>query len=329
MDDGNQKAVIAGPLVGGLAAVVVLLAVLAALIIKVRRRHSSKPQEENNFNAITITPEQHDGFKNPHVPPLVKETVLRLGLPNPIPSSLVYQPPTQHETPSDTPTSQLEMQASYLDETGTPSSETSSTPPCICDSPRASDPASVVVIQSYGCEAPSSVRRSPPVTPPCIHGSPSMRRCFAIPSAFVVSSSKSPEEESKVIQQLLIHDLSSKYGIHVTPSEMGRGNLPKWVESQCRDATAVLCVCNKAFFDEWEQPNTVTHCLGRQVYAAANEGGSKPEKFTVVLLKQSDRQFIPTSYLKDMQAFIVTDVYDIACFIGKVPPYVIPTPSTP
>ena len=141
-------------------------------------------------------------------------------------------------------------------------------------------------------------------------------------------SSKSPGEEIKVIQQLLIRDLSSEYGIHVTASEMGRGNLPKWVESHCRDATAVLCVCNKALFEEWEQPNTVIHCVGRQVYAAANEGGSKPEKFTVVLLKQSDRQFIPSSYLRDIQAFIVTEVRDIACFIRKVPPYVMPTPST-
>ena len=253
--------------------------------------------------------------------PPAKKIVLQLGLENPTPSDLVYKPPLQHETPSDTPTPQSEIQVAYLEETESDSTDdTPSTPPSTSASlclARASDPTSVVV-QPYGCTLHSCVHGSPPPTPSYSRGSPLIRRSFAIPSAFVCFSSKSPGEEIKVIQQLLIRDLSSEYGIHITASEMGRGNLPKWVESQCRDATAVLCVCNKALFEEWEQPNTVIHCVGRQVYAAANEGGRKPEKFTVVLLKQSDRQFIPSSYLRDIQAFIVTEVRDIACFIRNV-----------
>ena len=325
----SSQGAIVGPLVGSLVPVtVILLVVVVVVIIIVRRRSSSKPQEENNFNGFTIAP---DEFKKPNTLPPVKKIVLRLSSQNPIPSNPTFQPPTQCEMPSDTPTSQIDN----LDETETSSSDDTSTLPTTCNSPclaRASDHALMMIQPSSDI----TVHRGPPVNPyldgsppvtPYLNGSPPVMPSFARHSAFVIFSSKTPKKETEAIEQHLINDLSSKYGIYVTPSEMGRGNLPKWVESECRNATTVLCVCNKEFFEEWEQSNTVIHCLSHQVYAAANEVGRKHEKFTVVLLKQSHRQFIPSSYLMDLRAFLVTEVHEIASYIKKVPPYAISTSS--
>lgn len=145
------------------------------------------------------------------------------------------------------------------------------------------------------------------------------------PSCFVVYSQNTPPEEKEVILQNLIKGLSD-YGIEATSHDwVGRAMLPFWVETVINNAAVVLCVCNKAFHQEWLCSETsdqaVVHSVKQLLGAELCRSKDLAKKYAVVLMKRSHQQFIPSHYLEACRQFYVTDVTNIAHFIKNVPLY--------
>lgn len=145
------------------------------------------------------------------------------------------------------------------------------------------------------------------------------------PSCFVVYSHNTPPEEKEVILQNLIKGLSV-YGIETTSHDwVGRAMLPFWVETILTNASVVLCVCNRAFHQEWlyseASDRAVVHSVKHLLGADLCQSKEVAKKYAVVLMKRSHQQFIPSYYLKGCRQFYVTDVSDIAHFIKNVPVY--------
>lgn len=145
------------------------------------------------------------------------------------------------------------------------------------------------------------------------------------PSCFVVYSHNTPLEEKEVILQNLIKGLSD-YGIEATSHDwVGRAMLPFWVETVISNAAVVLCVCNRAFHQEWLCSETsdqaVVHSVKQLLGAELCRSRDLATKYAVVLMKRSHQQFIPSHYLEACRQFYVTDVTNIAHFIKNVPLY--------
>jgi len=116
----------------------------------------------------------------------------------------------------------------------------------------------------------------------------------------------------------------------VTPKNLQRGNLPFWIEEQVKKADAVLCVCNEAFFKEWtSNPSTVytsravAHSLKSFIGGTLSQSEDL-SKFGIVLLKQSDKQFIPSTYLAGTQQFLINETEKIARFVARVSHFEVP-----
>lgn len=143
-------------------------------------------------------------------------------------------------------------------------------------------------------------------------------------TALVVYSLDSSESDEHLVLQYLISDLR-KYDIAtVTPKNLQRGNLPFWIEEQVKKADAVLCVCNEAFFKEWtSNPSTVytsravAHSLKSFIGGTLSQSEDL-SKFGIVLLKQSDKQFIPSTYLAGTHSFLIDETENIARFVAEV-----------
>jgi len=143
-------------------------------------------------------------------------------------------------------------------------------------------------------------------------------------TALVIYSLDSSERDEHLVLQYLISDLR-KYNIAaVTPKNLQRGNLPFWIEEQVKKADAVLCVCNEAFFKEWtSNPSTVytsravAHSLKSFIGGTLSQAEDL-SKFGIVLLKQSDKQFIPSRYLAGTPSFLIEETGNIARFVARV-----------
>lgn len=101
--------------------------------------------------------------------------------------------------------------------------------------------------------------------------------------------------------------------------------LPFWVEKNLNNASVVLCVCNKAFHQEWSctEPSdqAVVHSVKQLLGAELCQSRDVAKKYAVVLMKRSHHQFIPSQYLEGCRQFYVTDVTEIAHFIKDIPFY--------
>ena len=74
-------------------------------------------------------------------------------------------------------------------------------------------------------------------------------------SALVVCSPRIPDAKGRVIKQALVTHFRDKYGIVSNIPEL-RGpqqNVQDWIVEQHETADAVFCVCNKYFYEEWNQ----------------------------------------------------------------------------
>jgi len=149
-------------------------------------------------------------------------------------------------------------------------------------------------------------------------------------TALVVYSLNSSEHDEHLVLQYLISDLRKYNVAAVTPKNLQRGNLPFWIEEQVKKADAVLCVCNEAFFKEWtSNPSTVytsravAHSLKSFIGGTLSQSEDL-SKFGIVLLKQSDKQFIPSTYLAGTQQFLINETEKIARFVARVSHFEVP-----
>ena len=124
--------------------------------------------------------------------------------------------------------------------------------------------------------------------------------------------------------QLLVNDLR-KYSISTVSHDCYciKGSLSQWLEREVQKTSAVLCICNAEFKQEWDESISdfpLVSSLKQLIYANVNkeEGLSK---YATVLLRKSDRECIPTPYLLNTRNFYVNEPDDIARFVHQVPAY--------
>ena len=158
------------------------------------------------------------------------------------------------------------------------------------------------------------------------HNSLSSLRSPSHSSVLVIYSPRCPDEEKEVILQLLMSDLQNYEGIYTTSHDWNlKGNTPMWIEREVKSSTAVLCVCNKQFWEEWKQEVTVNctvvYALQQIMYALVSQCEDLSLKFAVVLMNENDHKFIPTQYLQSVKRFFVTELREIAHFVKQVQLY--------
>ena len=138
---------------------------------------------------------------------------------------------------------------------------------------------------------------------------------------FVSYSAQSTLEEKGSVLQHLIHRLRSYHGIHASSHDflVQRGVLAYTLEEEICHSSAVLCVCNKAFYDEWNgnipPPQASTVAYIKSLLAADLQCGKDISKYAVVLLKKRDVQYIPTHYLSSCKQFNIMDTDSIVRFV--------------
>lgn len=150
-------------------------------------------------------------------------------------------------------------------------------------------------------------------------------------SALILYSKESPEEETKVIQQHLMHDLSL-YNIETVSEDtsMVRECPASWLETQMREASAVFCVCNEAFDREWENktdglsglvPVFKKLCHGL-VTPSCGKNQLLHNKIAIVLPRSEDLLHVPT-YINSRPKFLLLkeDLCKMARFVHGMPEF--------
>ena len=176
------------------------------------------------------------------------------------------------------------------------------------------------------CKIDTSARPLPPL-PPVIPPPPPP--CPVL----VVFSLRTCEQETRTILQCLVSDLTS-YSIESSTYGMSqlRQNQSEWVVEQHEKASAILCVCNQEFFEDW----TNTFADGKSDFADCNplvvrtlkqlfegdlqRGESGTDNYAVIKMKPTDDRFIPP-LLRHRPAYMYDEVERIARFVHNVPQY--------
>ena len=146
-------------------------------------------------------------------------------------------------------------------------------------------------------------------------------------SVLIVYSPNTPEKKQDLIRTQLISGLHS-YGIDTRSHDLTciKESPSLWLEREIANATAVLCVCNKEFKEDWESVNGNTasslplvQSLRHLIAATVHKGG-RLSKYAMVFLEEKDKEHVPTSYLLgDPRQFMASKLEHIARFVLDVP----------
>ena len=151
----------------------------------------------------------------------------------------------------------------------------------------------------------------------------------------IYSLDSSDHDEHIILEHLLVGLRRYEIAAVTAKTDLPRGNLPLWIEEQMNKADAVLCVCNEAFFKEWNRDSStdmytsraVAHSVKSYIGGTLSQSKDLSKFIGIVLLKQSDRRFIPSAYLAGSQSFLVDETEDIARFVASVSQFELPSCS--
>ena len=117
--------------------------------------------------------------------------------------------------------------------------------------------------------------------------------------------------------------------IEVThPHDLIRDLIPEWIEDKVMKADTVLIVCDKAFYEDWNNENSShVNALRHVFFSKVMNRSSGMKKFAVIVLDNKD-QYIPTQYLRLLSKFNyrkdnAEDIKPIVHFIRNTSPYVL------
>ena len=166
--------------------------------------------------------------------------------------------------------------------------------------------------------------------------------CLVEPQNFAVSHSRASialilysqrvcSDLHKIVLELLIKRLS-EYNI-LTVSEdtdLCRSGIASWLEWRVREASAIFCVCDQVFHEEWERGFEGTRCLvpvfKHLVHGLVSHPHSENQvlldKVAIVLPYERDIEHVPV-YLSDRQKFLLDseELEKMAKFVVGVPCY--------
>lgn len=150
------------------------------------------------------------------------------------------------------------------------------------------------------------------------------------PSSLILYSHRTPTEIQQVIQELLVKELR-EYNIKTVSEDTDphREGMAAWLETQMKEASAVFCVCNKAFREEWNDVPGIScivpvfkQLLLGLVSHPHGENQRLLDKLAIVLPYESDIEYVPM-YLNNRPKFSLCreDLSRMAKFTSGVPSY--------
>ena len=149
--------------------------------------------------------------------------------------------------------------------------------------------------------------------------------------ALILYSQRICSDLHKIVLELLIKRLS-EYNILAVSEDIDhcRNGLASWLEWRVREASAIFCVCDQSFHDEWEKGFGVTRCLvplfkhlvHGLVSHPHSENRALLDKLAIVLPHERDIEHVPV-YLSDRQKFLLDseELEKMAKFVVGVPHY--------
>jgi len=154
---------------------------------------------------------------------------------------------------------------------------------------------------------------------------------------FVVNCPQSSDEDKRLVRNLC-HNLADHsiepISLEYSTFESGPGQVGiyQWTEEQFTNCDMIVFVCNKSLHDVWgdsESDQDAFVSASRQLLQAHLLSGENVSKFAIALLRQSDKQYIPSLYLKNIRTFTLfsdghCDEEDLVRYIKQVPHFVRP-----
>ncbi len=143
------------------------------------------------------------------------------------------------------------------------------------------------------------------------------------PSVLVVYSDKTHEKEKMMILQTLVGSLRQEHGIWSTCHDyfVRSDSMVYKTADYLKQASVVLCVCNRAFTDDWnsERPPPVINTLKQIVAANISSGGNLSNYATVFMNARDKERCIPHDFFKNTRQFLIDDMEGIVQFVRTVP----------
>jgi len=155
---------------------------------------------------------------------------------------------------------------------------------------------------------------------------------------FVISCPQSSEEDRRLVRNLCHnlanHSIDTTSYEYSTTSESGPGQVGiyHWTEENFVNSDMIVFVCNKSLCEAWgdsesEQDPFVS--ASRQLLQGYLSSGENISKFAIALLRQSDNQYIPSLYLKNISTFLLfndghCNEEELVRYIKQLPHFVRP-----
>ena len=140
----------------------------------------------------------------------------------------------------------------------------------------------------------------------------------------IIYSLRTPVEEKNCILQCLVKEISN-YGIRsLTPeTERPRTNFYDWIEENHPKADAIICVCNKYFYEDWNQTVDCNYIrpvvlAAKQLFQGTMSERESSKKYAVVGTSDDCKDYVPL-FLRNRRVFMLGDYKGIAQFVLNVP----------
>ena len=160
---------------------------------------------------------------------------------------------------------------------------------------------------------------------------------------FIINSSQSSDEDLRLVRNLC-HNLAEHeiepitYEYSMCESGPGQSGIYQWMENNFIECDMTLFVCNECFCDAWNSSDVTEGdaivSAGKQLLQGHLSTNSKNiSKLAVVLLREHDRQYIPSLYLKNLTTFTVfsdgqCDEENLVRYILQLPRFISPSVAT-
>ena len=139
---------------------------------------------------------------------------------------------------------------------------------------------------------------------------------YAVRRVFIINAPQSNDEDLCLVRRLC-HNLADnsvkpvnyEYSTFDRQHGSGQSGIYQWAENNFTECDMTLFVCNKSFYDAWNNVNTDQNSLISasklllQRHLSMNL--EDVSRFGVILLRQCDDQYIPSLYLRNLQKFVV------------------------
>lgn len=141
---------------------------------------------------------------------------------------------------------------------------------------------------------------------------------YAVRQVFIINAPRSNDEDLCLVRRLChkladnsVKPVNYEYSSFDRQHGPGQSGIYQWAEKNFTECDMTLFVCNKSFYDAWNNVNTVgdqnslISASKLLLQGQLSLNSDDVSRFGVILLRQCDDQYIPSFYLRSLQKFVV------------------------